>query len=165
MGWPRNGPVRLCDFWSYPASAPLIRSARRSWRCPEPHGDAFPCSLGTHLIRSGRMPPTSSGASFPWSSLACWARLDSKLRLWALILAALSGAIATGLGYIVWYLALHDLPATHAATVQLSMPALVALGGTALLSEPLTMRLLTASAMMLGGIAVVLRQRVERSMS
>jgi drug/metabolite transporter (DMT)-like permease len=79
-----------------------------------------------------------------------------------LLLAGSSGAIATGFGYIVWYLALRDLPAAQAATVQLSMPALVALGGTLFLSEPLTMRLLTASVAMLGGIALVLGQRAER---
>jgi drug/metabolite transporter (DMT)-like permease len=78
-----------------------------------------------------------------------------------LMLAAMSGAIATGLGYIAWYLALSDLPAAQAATVQLSMPALVALGGTVFLSEPLTVRLVTASAMMLGGVALVLARRVE----
>ena len=80
-----------------------------------------------------------------------------------LLLAGLSGAIATGFGYVVWYLALRDLPASQAATVQLSMPALVALGGTLVLSEPLTARLATASAAMLGGIALVLGQRAERS--
>jgi drug/metabolite transporter (DMT)-like permease len=71
-------------------------------------------------------------------------------------LAVASGAVATGLGYIVWYLALRQLPATHAATVQLSMPALVALGGVLLLFEPITTRVVIASAMMLGGIGLVL---------
>jgi drug/metabolite transporter (DMT)-like permease len=78
-------------------------------------------------------------------------------------LAAASGAIATGLGYVVWYLALRDLPAAHAATVQLSMPALVALGGVAFLSEPLTVRLVAASVAMLGGVALVLRHRIEKT--
>jgi drug/metabolite transporter (DMT)-like permease len=78
-----------------------------------------------------------------------------------LMLAAASGAIATGLGYIVWYLALRSLPAARAATVQLSMPALVALGGTVFLSEPFTTRLLISSASMLSGIALVLGQRAE----
>ena len=45
------------------------------------------------------------------------------------LLAVISGGIATGFGYIFWYLAVRDLPVTHAATVQLSLPALVALGG------------------------------------
>jgi drug/metabolite transporter (DMT)-like permease len=80
-----------------------------------------------------------------------------------LALAAASGAIATGLGYLAWYLALRDLPAAHAATVQLSMPALVALGGIVFLSEPLTVRLLAASVAMLGGVALVLRHRTERA--
>jgi drug/metabolite transporter (DMT)-like permease len=75
------------------------------------------------------------------------------------LLATASGAIATGLGYVVWYFALRGLPATGAATVQLSMPALVALGGTAFLSEPLTLRLVVAAAALLGGIALVLTQR------
>lgn len=78
-----------------------------------------------------------------------------------LILATASGAVATGFGYVAWYLALRELPAAHAATVQLSMPALVALGGITFLSEPLTERLLIASAAMLVGIALVLGQRME----
>jgi len=76
-----------------------------------------------------------------------------------LLLAAISGAIATGFGYVLWYLAIRHLPVTHAATAQLSMPALVALGGAAFLSEPITARLLVASAAMLGGIALVLGRR------
>jgi drug/metabolite transporter (DMT)-like permease len=78
-------------------------------------------------------------------------------------LAVASGALATGLGYIVWYLALRNLSATQAATVQLSMPAVVALGGVVFLAESVSLRLLLASAAMLGGIAVVLLQRPARS--
>jgi drug/metabolite transporter (DMT)-like permease len=74
-----------------------------------------------------------------------------------------SGGIATGLGYIVWYLALRGLPAAHAATVQLSMPAIVALGGVGLLSEPLTLRVLVGSAFLLGGIGLVVH-RVQNSL-
>jgi drug/metabolite transporter (DMT)-like permease len=77
-------------------------------------------------------------------------------------LAVFSGAIATGFGYIVWYLALRGLTSTQAATVQLSMPAVVALGGVVFLSEPLSLRLIVASAAMLGGIALVLVQRPLR---
>ena len=77
-------------------------------------------------------------------------------------LAIASGAIATGFGYVVWYLALRHLSSAQAATVQLSMPAVVALGGVFLLGEPLSVRLLMASAAMLGGIAIVLVQRPAR---
>lgn len=76
--------------------------------------------------------------------------------------AVASGALASGLGYCVWYLALAGLPAGRAATVQLSVPAIAALGGALFLAEPLTTRLLVASATMLGGIAIVLLQRQRR---
>jgi drug/metabolite transporter (DMT)-like permease len=82
---------------------------------------------------------------------------DFEVTPTGVLVAIVSGSIATGLGYVVWYLALRGLPATHAATVQLSMPALVALGGVALLSEPITLRVLVASVAMLGGIGLVLQ--------
>ena len=70
--------------------------------------------------------------------------------------AVASGAIASGLGYAIWYMALPLLQATSAATVQLSVPVIAAIGGVLLLSEPLTLRLLLAGAAILGGIAVVI---------
>jgi drug/metabolite transporter (DMT)-like permease len=76
-----------------------------------------------------------------------------------LALAAASGALASGLGYVVWYAALRGLTAARAATVQLSVPAIAAFGGVALLSEPVTPRLLVSSAATLGGIGIVLAQR------
>ena len=69
--------------------------------------------------------------------------------------AVASGALASGIGYAVWYTALRELRATTAATVQLSVPVLAALGGVVLLSEPLTARLLGAGAAILGGVALV----------
>jgi drug/metabolite transporter (DMT)-like permease len=69
--------------------------------------------------------------------------------------AVLSGALASGVGYAIWYAALPFLRATTAATVQLGVPVIAALGGVALLGEPLTLRLLLASAAILGGIALV----------
>jgi drug/metabolite transporter (DMT)-like permease len=69
--------------------------------------------------------------------------------------AVLSGALASGVGYAIWYAALPFLRATTAATVQLGVPVIAALGGVVLLDEPLTLRLLLASAAILGGIALV----------
>ena len=60
---------------------------------------------------------------------------------------------------MIWYFALAGLPATRAATVQLSVPAIAALGGVIFLAEPVTLRLVIASVAMLGGIAIVLAQR------
>ena len=76
-------------------------------------------------------------------------------------LAAASGALASGLGYAVWYAALRGLSALRAATVQLSVPPLAALGGVLWLSEPLTARLATSSLAILGGIALVLASRAR----
>ena len=69
--------------------------------------------------------------------------------------AVLSGAIASGVGYVIWYTALPGLRAASAATVQLSVPVLAATGGILLLGEPLTLRFLCASTAVLGGIALV----------
>ena len=76
-----------------------------------------------------------------------------------LALAIASGAVASGCGYVVWYAALPGLSAGRAATVQLSVPVIAALGGVALISETVTPRLLLTSALTLGGVAIVLAQR------
>lgn len=70
--------------------------------------------------------------------------------------AFLSGALASGVGYAIWYTALPFLKSTTAATVQLSVPILAAAGGVFFLGEPLTFRLLGASVAILGGIALVI---------
>ncbi len=70
--------------------------------------------------------------------------------------AIASGAIASGMGYAIWYMALPLLQPTSAATVQLSVPVIAAVGGVLLLSEPLTLRLVVAGIAILGGIAIVI---------
>ena len=69
--------------------------------------------------------------------------------------AILSGAVASGVGYAIWYAALPSMKSTTAATVQLSVPILAALGGVLFLGESLTLRLLLASVAIIGGIALV----------
>jgi drug/metabolite transporter (DMT)-like permease len=69
-------------------------------------------------------------------------------------LALASGAVASGLGYAVWYSALRSLTATRAALVQLSVPPLAAAGGVMLLGESFSPRLLVAGLLILGGIAL-----------
>ena len=70
--------------------------------------------------------------------------------------AVISGAITSGLGYVVWYATLPYLRATSAATVQLSAPVIAALAGILLLGENLTTRLVLASVAVLGGIALAI---------
>ena len=73
--------------------------------------------------------------------------------------AVSSGALASGIGYTIWYMALPALKATHAATVQLSVPVIAALGGVVFLSESITLRLALASIAILGGIAMVIQDK------
>ena len=70
--------------------------------------------------------------------------------------AVASGALASGIGYAIWYTALPALKAAKAATVQLSVPIIAALGGVAFLDEPLSLRLILSSVAILGGIALVI---------
>lgn len=71
-------------------------------------------------------------------------------------LAVVSGAVTSGLGYVIWYAALPGLGALRAATVQLSVPLIAALGGVLLIAETPTLRLGLAGIAILGGIALVL---------
>ncbi len=81
------------------------------------------------------------------------------------LLAIASGALASGLGYAVWYAALPGLTAGRAATVQLSVPVIAALGGVLLLSEQITLRLVVASGLTIGGIWLVLTSRTPKSVA
>jgi drug/metabolite transporter (DMT)-like permease len=78
------------------------------------------------------------------------------------LLAALSGALASGVGYVIWYSALRGLTATRAATVQLAVPLLAAVGGVFLLAEEVTLRLLLAAVMILGGVGLALTSREKQ---
>jgi drug/metabolite transporter (DMT)-like permease len=70
------------------------------------------------------------------------------------LLAALSGAVTSGLGYVAWYTALRRLTATRAATVQLAVPVIAAAGGAAALGEQVTARLVASAILVLGGIGL-----------
>lgn len=74
-------------------------------------------------------------------------------------LAVASGALASGVGYAIWYAALRGLSSTQAALVQLSVPPLAALGGVLLLGEDVTLRLALSAAAILGGIALAATSR------
>jgi drug/metabolite transporter (DMT)-like permease len=76
-----------------------------------------------------------------------------------LFLAVASGSVTSGIGYVLWYAALDYLSAMRAALVQLTVPAIAAAGGVLLLSEPLSMRLVVSSALVLGGISIALTRK------
>lgn len=76
-----------------------------------------------------------------------------------LVLALASGAVFSGLGYVVWYAVLPRLPTTTAAIVQLAVPILAAVAATLLLGETPTLRLAVAGAAVLAGIALATRRQ------
>jgi drug/metabolite transporter (DMT)-like permease len=84
------------------------------------------------------------------------ALLTQPMHPLALAYAVASGAIASGLGYAIWYAALPSLTRPRAAIVQLTVPAIAAAGGVLLIGEPLTPRLVIASMGILGGVAFAL---------
>ncbi len=75
------------------------------------------------------------------------------------IWAVLSGALSSGVGYAVWYFVLPRLTATRAATVQLTVPVIAALGGVAFLGEAISTRLVGASLLVLGGVGLAIAGR------
>lgn len=92
-----------------------------------------------------------------WIIFLPWTHFDST----GVSYAVISGAIASGLGYVIWYSVLSGLKAASAATVQLSVPVLAATGGILLLGEPITLRYVFASVAVLGGIALVIWERTH----
>lgn len=74
-------------------------------------------------------------------------------------LACVSGSLASGVGYVIWYAALRGMSATRAATVQLAVPVLAAAGGVVFLAEAISMRLLLASVLILGGVGLAVTGR------
>ena len=77
--------------------------------------------------------------------------------------AVFSGALASGVGYVIWYAAIRGLTTTRAAMVQLSVPVIAAWGGVLFLAEVVSIRLLIAGMLILGGIAMALLSRQKKA--
>lgn len=142
---------------------------------PEPRGAFYMIISGTAwalFSLSGRRvvdPVASNAASFigcmPLVLIAnAFFLRDFSVTTEGLFLAIASGAIASGLGYAIWYAALRKLPITHASAVQLLVPAMAAFGGAVLLAEPITLRLILASIALLSGVAVIMLNRAQTAL-
>ena len=116
------------------------------------------------LGRTSKYPPTQSTAgNFARASLIGLILLgpvimvvepEPQPAMTGVLLAILSGAVTSGLGYAIWYQALKHLPATRAGIAQLTVPAIAALGGILFLNEPLTLRFALASLIILAGVGI-----------
>jgi drug/metabolite transporter (DMT)-like permease len=107
-------------------------------------GDPLQVTAGNFL----RAAPAALGLSLLFAGST---RLDAA----GIVYAVLSGALASGVGYAIWYAVLPALTSTSAASLQLSVPVLAALGGIAFLGEALSVRLILSSAAVIGGIGLV----------
>lgn len=95
--------------------------------------------------------------ALPLCMMACIPFLNKMhISSQGLLLATISGAITSALGYILWYQALRHIKATHASVIQLSVPVITSLFGVLLLGEILNFRIVTASTIILLGIALVI---------
>ena len=121
---------------------------------------------GIYSIRAkgARDPVRANAGNFLRASLCCvplylaalpWASHDAE----GMLYAVLSGAIASALGYAIWYVALRGLTVTTAGLVQLSVPVIAAAGGVLLLGEAVTWRLVVASVAVLGGVGMAMAYR------
>lgn len=135
-----------------PRGAALMLAAGVAWGVYSLRGRAAGAPLAVTSGNFARAVPFALATSLAFAGRAS---ADPA----GLALAAVSGALASGVGYAIWYSALPGLTATRAASVQLSVPVLASLGGIAFLGEPLTPRLVAASAAILGGIALVIGDR------
>lgn len=102
-----------------------------------------------NFVRSAPLALALSAATLP----------TAHVTLPGALLATASGALASGLGYAVWYSALPDLSATRAATIQLAVPVLAAFAGVAVLGESVSLRLITAAGLILGGVGLTILRR------
>ncbi len=134
-----------------PAAAALMLGAGIAWGAYSLRGRGSADPLGETAGNFARALPWAALLAVLAVALGTW-RLDAA----GAGLAVASGALASGVGYALWYAALRSLSATEAGIVQLSVPVLAALGGVVLLAEPVTPRFVVASVVVLGGVALAI---------
>jgi drug/metabolite transporter (DMT)-like permease len=127
----------------------LMASAGLAWGIYSLKGRGVADPIGATADNFIRTVPLAVGAAWAWLPTLT---LTPMGFLWA----ALSGSITSGVGYVIWYAALRGLTATRAAIVQLAVPVLAAVGGIAVLSEAITLRLIISAVVILGGVGLAL---------
>ncbi len=135
-----------------PAGAVLMALAGMAWGVYSVRGRSATEPLATTADNFARAAPL--GILFLATHLAV-----AHATIAGIALAVVSGALASGGGYALWYAVLPALGPSRAATLQLSVPVIAAAGAVLLLHEPLTLRLAGAGAVILGGVALAVTRR------
>lgn len=163
--WAGDRPAVLEWVGLLAAAGAFVYLVSPGLAAPHPLGAALMivaglCWAGYSLLGRGSSQPLSDTAGnfircLPLAALLFVVGIAIEMpRVEGLLLAMASGAVASGLGYAVWYAALPHLSRTRAAVVQLSVPVIAGFGAVIFIGEAITPRLLIASAVILGGIAV-----------
>jgi drug/metabolite transporter (DMT)-like permease len=134
-----------------PTGASLMLGAGAAWGVYSLRGRRAADAVAANAASFARAVPFALATTAAFGLLA-----TTHLTLAGAVLALASGAVTSGLGYAIWYAALRSLSATRAAIVQLSVPPLAALGGVLVLGESVSLRLVLASVLILGGIALAI---------
>jgi drug/metabolite transporter (DMT)-like permease len=152
------------------ASGGLVALTLPSVNRPDPLGVAWMAvagiAWGVYSLagRGSREPIATNARSFVWSSalavllvlLLVLLGTGPTIGARGATLAAISGAVTSGLGYAIWYRALPRLSVLQAAVSQVCTPILAGLGATAFLGERVTARLVAAGLAVLGGVVLVM---------
>jgi drug/metabolite transporter (DMT)-like permease len=115
----------------------------------------------TLIGRESSNPLADTGYNFlrtlPFVSLLCLFTFSHfQLSTHGVLFAIVSGALTSGIGYAIWYLVLPHLTTTQAGALQLTIPIIAAIGGVVFVAEPMTLRLVLSSCLVLGGIGLVI---------
>jgi len=131
----------------HPLGALLMGLAGLAWGVYSVRGRGAPAPI---LMTAGNF----QRAALPALIICVPAFATLRWQLPGVWLALISGMVTSGLGYILWYRALRELTTSQAAVIQLLVPVLAAVAGVLFLSEPVTLRLILASVLILGGVVM-----------
>lgn len=144
---------------------------------PSPMGTAMMALAGLgwglySLMGRGKGDPAAlTAGNFLRAAIICaaltlpllWLIPETKLGPQGILLALSSGILTSGLGYVIWYMALKHLTATRAGIAQLTVPIIAALGGILFIAEPFTVRFFIAMCATLLGVGMATLSPKEKA--
>ena len=159
------------------AMAGLVYLMMPSIAPPSPIGATMMAMAGLgwglySLMGRGKGNPTAlTAGNFLRAAIICavltlpliWVLPESQPAQKGITLALVSGIITSGLGYVIWYMALKHLTATRAGIAQLTVPIIAAIGGMLFIAEPFTERFFIAMCVTLGGVALATLEPKEKA--
>jgi drug/metabolite transporter (DMT)-like permease len=118
----------------------------------------------TYLGKGQKTPMLSTAINFIYTIpllliLLLISKNQFQIQSIGILYAVISGVITSACGYIIWYAVLKEIPMIHASILQLFVPIITILGGVIFINEELTIRIIIASIIILGGILIVILKK------